>query len=469
MYLSFYKLTGKPFQISTDPAFLWLGEKHKEAFATLKYGIMDSKGFLLLTGDVGTGKTTLINALVNSLSDNITVATIPDPNLARLDFFKFIADAFKIKKKIGSKGSFLVHFGHFLHTAFEKNKKVLLIIDEAQRLNHKLLEEIRLLSNIERQDTKLINIFFIGQNEFNDVLLEKRNRALRQRITLNYNIDPLTESETGKYIRHRLKVAGSERKIFSSDAIREIFYFSKGYPRLINILCDHALLTGYVVEKNKIKSGIIKECAKDLRIPEQTGKPTDIKQETPKEVTPEILEKRQPKPWIKAVGYIGLLTVLLIIAGYQYYPKKNKNLRMLEKKESVKSLDERRNEQNPAENAIKIQRLLEKKVVISFNSNSSELAEDEYKTLDQLAEAIIKISGISIIITGYTDNAGDFIYNKKLSEFRANIVKSYFVGKGVSPLQIKTIGKGPVISKEIKDRKERMGSGHRVEIELERS
>jgi general secretion pathway protein A len=272
MYLSFYKLKAKPFQISTDPEFLWLGEKHKEAFATLKYGILDSKGFLLLTGDVGTGKTTLINALVNSLGDHITVATIPDPNLGRLDFFKFIAGAFKINKKIGSKGSFLVHLGHFLHSAFKENKKVLLIIDEAQRLNHKLLEEIRLLSNIERQDTKLINIFFVGQNEFNDVLLENRNRALKQRITLNYNIDPLTESETGEYIRHRLKVAGSERKIFSSDAIREIFYFSKGYPRLINILCDHAMLTGYVVEKNKIKSDIIKECAQELRIPGQTNK-----------------------------------------------------------------------------------------------------------------------------------------------------------------------------------------------------
>lgn len=545
MYLSFYKLKAKPFQISADPEFLWLGEKHKEAFATLKYGIMDSKGFLLLTGDVGTGKTTLINALVSSLGDNITVATIPDPDLEKLDFFNFIANAFKIKKNFDSKGSFLVYFDRFLHTAFKKNKKVLLIIDEAQRLNHKLLEEIRLLSNIERQDTKLINIFFVGQNEFNDILLENRNRALRQRITLNYNIDPLTESETEEYIRHRLKVAGSERKIFSSDAMREIFYFSKGYPRLINILCDHALLTGYVVEKNKIKSAIIKECAKELRIPAQTGKSTDIKQETPKEVKPEIVEKTQPKPWRKAVGYIVLLTLLLIIAGHQYSPvgydqyfinikqffsqyirsavdlkpenssptlkvlqgdavggdsiqsddnniregglasqgysvlkeketpnsglslKRNKDLSILEKEETGKSLDERRNEQNTAENAIKIQRLLEQKFVIYFNYNSNELAEDVYETLDQLAEAIIQNSDISIVITGYTDNSGRFIYNKKLSEFRANIVKSYFMGKGVSPLQIKAIGKGPVISNEIKDLKERIGSSRRVEIELE--
>ncbi len=190
MYLSHYNLIANPFQISADPKFLWLGEKHKEALATLKYGIIDNKGFLLLTGDVGTGKTTLINALVNSLGDNIIVAKVTDPELEKQEFFNFIANAFNFKKIFQDKGTFLVHLSNFLHFAYTKNKKVLLIIDEAQRLSHSLLEEIRLLSNIEKQDTKLINIFFIGQNEFNDILLKEKNRALRQRITLNYNINP---------------------------------------------------------------------------------------------------------------------------------------------------------------------------------------------------------------------------------------------------------------------------------------
>ena len=164
MYLSFYNLKTKPFQISTDPKFLWLGENYKEALASLKYGIMDNKGFLLLTGGIGTGKTTLINALVNSLGDNTIVAIVPDPDLEKLDFFNFIANAFKIKKMFHSKGAFIIYMSHFLHNAYNNNKKVLLIIDEAQRLNPNFLEEIRTLSNIEKQNTKLINIFFVGQN-----------------------------------------------------------------------------------------------------------------------------------------------------------------------------------------------------------------------------------------------------------------------------------------------------------------
>ena len=135
MYLSFYNLTAKPFQTNTDPKFLWLGAKHKEALATLKYGVLDNKGFLLLTGDVGTGKTTLINALSNNLGKEIVVATVPDPDLEKLDFYNFIANAFKIKKTFSSKGNFLIYFSYFLHLVYEKNKKVLLIIDESQRLN----------------------------------------------------------------------------------------------------------------------------------------------------------------------------------------------------------------------------------------------------------------------------------------------------------------------------------------------
>ncbi|MCP4764337.1 MAG: AAA family ATPase, partial [archaeon] len=210
MYTSFYNLHVKPFQISSDPKFLWFGEKHKEALATLKYGVLDNKGFLLMTGDVGTGKTTLINALIESLSDDIIYACVPDPSLSKLEFFNYIASSFGIVQEFLTKGSFLVGFRKFLMDAYEENKKVLLIIDESQLLTQELLEEIRLLSNIERSNTKLINIFFVGQNEFNAIVSKEQNRAVRQRLTLNYNIDPLTPDETQKYIDFRLEVAGAE-------------------------------------------------------------------------------------------------------------------------------------------------------------------------------------------------------------------------------------------------------------------
>jgi general secretion pathway protein A len=214
--------------MSTDPNFLWLGEKHKEALATLKYAVLENKGILVLTGDVGTGKTTLINALIQSLGDDTMVATIYDPSLEVLDFFNIVSVAFNMGKPFNSKGEFLIYFKRFLKEARAQNKKVLIIIDEAHQINNELLEEIRLLLNFEDEHVRVLNIFFVGQNEFIDILKEYKNRALRQRITLRYHIEPLTLSETEAYTRHRLKIAGARAHIFSSGAIQEIFSFSNG-------------------------------------------------------------------------------------------------------------------------------------------------------------------------------------------------------------------------------------------------
>jgi type II secretory pathway predicted ATPase ExeA len=272
MYLSFYNLKVKPFQMSTDPDFLWLGEQHKEALATLKYAIIENKGILALTGDVGTGKTTLINALIQSLGEDTLAATIYDPSLGVLEFFNVVASAFNMGKTFESKGRFIIHFRQFLKKARERKQKVLLIIDEAQAMEAELLEEIRLLSNLEQEHIRLLNIFFVGQNEFVDILQEYRNRALRQRITIRYHIEELTLDETEAYIRHRLRVSGTEAPIFSPGAMDEIFAFSGGYPRLINIICDHALLSGYVQELDTIHANTIRECREELLISRKSSK-----------------------------------------------------------------------------------------------------------------------------------------------------------------------------------------------------
>jgi len=267
MYLKHFQLNTKPFQITSDPKFLWLGEKHKEALATLRYGILDNRGFLLLTGEVGTGKTILINRLVSMLDLDTVVATLPDPDLISMDFYNILADGFKMNRTFDSKGAFLIHLRDFLHQSHANRKQVLLVIDESQRLNHHLMEDIRVLSNIELHDRKLINIFFVGQQEFNTILSAPQNRALAQRITVRYNILPLDKEEVGKYISHRLKVAGSTQTLFTSAAIDEVFQFSGGIPRLINILCDHALLTGYARGTKEVDDRIVRECAEELRIP----------------------------------------------------------------------------------------------------------------------------------------------------------------------------------------------------------
>jgi general secretion pathway protein A len=264
MYLEYYQLVQKPFQINTDPSFLWFGEKQKEALATLKYGIQENKSFLLLTGDVGVGKTTIVRALLKGLTENELAVVIHDPIMEPLDFFNYVAKSFGLPGDFKTKGTFLDAFGDFLNNSYYQGKRVLLIIDECQLLSSSLLSEIRLFLNFENKGNTLINVFFIGQLEFNDILLLPENKATRQRIAINYTILPLSLKETEKYIEHRLAVAGTNRKIFQDNAIREIYNFSKGFPRLINIIADRALLTGYINSDKLIKKGIIKECASEL-------------------------------------------------------------------------------------------------------------------------------------------------------------------------------------------------------------
>jgi type II secretory pathway predicted ATPase ExeA/Tfp pilus assembly protein PilF len=211
----------------------------------------------------------LVNALLKSLQDDTLVANITNPLLSLIDFYNFVAISFNIPKKFDNKVDFIVHFSHFLNKVFLDNKNVLLIIDEAHRLSKELLEDIRLLSNIELPEKKLINIFLVGQNEINHTLASQECRALRQRIMLTYQINPLSEIETFEYIKYRLKVAGTEMKLFKRRAVQTVYRFSNGYPRLINKICDHALLTGYVRGLKNITSDIIEECSQELNPPSE--------------------------------------------------------------------------------------------------------------------------------------------------------------------------------------------------------
>ena len=266
MYLNHFGLDRKPFDISPDPSFLWMSEKHKEALAHLKYGIIDDKGFLVLTGDVGTGKTALIQYLIQSIDLATIVVTIPDPDMSKLDFFNFMASELRMGQTFTSKGEFLIEFKKFLLKAFADYRKVVLIIDEAQRLNNELLDEIRLLGNIDFSGLMLLNIFFVGQKEFAAILMQEANRSTRQRITANYQISPLSAEEVEEYVRHRLLVAGAARQIFKLDAVQQIYHYSRGYPRLINIICDRALMTGYSSGQTAITAGMVDECARELEV-----------------------------------------------------------------------------------------------------------------------------------------------------------------------------------------------------------
>ncbi len=271
MYTAFYGMKEKPFQISTDPRFLWLGEKHREALANLKYGLLDRNGFVVLTGDVGTGKTTLVNALIDALDESVLVAKINHPSLDTGQFLALIAKT--LEPEIGStdKSDLLIFFNRYLKRAYEDGKVVLLIIDEAHRLSVEVLEEIRLLSNIEYAGQKLLSIFFVGQDEIKPMLQTPECRALRQRITSLYDIDALLPEETRQYVDYRLKVSGTTEPLFTTEALQIIHALSGGNPRVINTLCDRALLTGYVKEQRVIDTDIAIECGQELELITATG------------------------------------------------------------------------------------------------------------------------------------------------------------------------------------------------------
>lgn len=266
MYRQFYNLRLNSFKIEPDPEFLWLGEKHREGIATLQYGILETKGFILLTGDVGTGKTVLSHQLRKTLPAQVKVSVIQDPGIEVLDLYRILSEDFEITGLFEGKANFLKQFKRFLIDAYAAKQQLLIIIDEAHRLSCELLDAIRVLSNIDYDNRLLVNVFFVGQGEFNRILMNRRNQAVRQRIAVSYHLSPLDEQETQAYIRHRLKVAGSEKDLFTSEALREIYRLTGGTPRLINVVCDRSLVAGYVYGLEQIGAETIRECAIELDV-----------------------------------------------------------------------------------------------------------------------------------------------------------------------------------------------------------
>jgi type II secretory pathway predicted ATPase ExeA len=347
MYNSFYGFTQKPFQDSTHLDFLWLGESHKNILAHLKNGIRNSPGLLMLTGDIGTGKTILSNELIRSLSDDVIVARIPDPGLETIDFLNCIADAFKINRKFATEDDFYEHFSQFINDAAKTGKKLLLIIDECQHIRPDLLLEIARLADIDKQHTKVLNIFLIGQNELNDILLNHHDGALHQRIAIRYAIPPLDLDETAALIHHRLTAAGVKENIFTPDAIREIYAFSEGIPRKINIICDHALLAGFIKETRVLHGEIVRECGRYFNPPDYAIKPKTKPREPVDHSTPERIDEEPPQdtkrivalPVWATVGSIVLVTLGIFFLTYILYPSAYESLISQVKKSSIRIID----------------------------------------------------------------------------------------------------------------------------------
>jgi len=265
VYLEFYGLKAAPFDITPNPRFLFHSTKHREAFNHLLYGIRERKGFVQLTGEVGAGKTTLCRALLEQLDSHYSTALILNPALNGDELMRAIATEYGLAVKGLDRRETIAAISEFLLKQALAGKDTVLIVDEAQNLSEELLEQVRLISNIETDDRKLLQIVLMGQPELRDRLNSHKLRQLRQRITVRYHLKPLTRNEVGQYIQHRLALAGSRgAPAFSLPAVWRVFGYSQGIPRLVNAVCDKALLAGFVNRSYRINYWMVGRAIREL-------------------------------------------------------------------------------------------------------------------------------------------------------------------------------------------------------------
>lgn len=267
MYLSFFGLNEKPFAITPDPRYLYLSERHAEALAHLLYGINEAGGFVQLTGEVGTGKTTIVRSLLAQTPKNAEIALILNPKMTAPEFLLTICEELGIgvpDSALGSLKDLVDILSEYLLRAHAAGHRVVLVVDEAQNLSPEVLEQVRLLTNLETNTQKLLQIILIGQPELRELLSRNELRQLAQRITGRYHLNPLSHEETAAYVRHRLRVAGATSDIFAAQALNAVFSLSQGVPRVINVICDRALLGAYSLDRHRVTASLVRSAAAEV-------------------------------------------------------------------------------------------------------------------------------------------------------------------------------------------------------------
>jgi general secretion pathway protein A len=267
MYTSFFGLSEKPFAITPDPRYLYLSERHAEALAHLLYGINESGGFIQLTGEVGTGKTTVVRTLLSRVPHHADVAVILNPRVTPVEFLLTICEELGLPIEEADRDSvkqMIDALNRRLLSAHAEGRRIIVIVDEAQNLSAETLEQVRLLTNLETPTQKLLQIILIGQPELRELLDRNELRQLAQRITGRYHLQPLSRDETQGYVRHRLRVAGASGEIFTPGALREVHRLAAGVPRVINVSCDRALLGAYTQETRKVTAALVRQAAGEV-------------------------------------------------------------------------------------------------------------------------------------------------------------------------------------------------------------
>ncbi len=280
MYTQHYGFNEKPFTLTPDPEFLYLSKQHQTALNMLEYGLHSQAGITVINGEVGSGKTTLVRRILQEVDQTLTVGLISNAHSAFGDLLQWVLNAFEIEAAGNDKASRYQTFVDFLIKEYSENRRTVLIIDEAQNLDVQTLEELRLLSNINADKYLLLQLILIGQPELLEVLRKPELRQLAQRVSVDYRLNPLKYKESVDYIRHRLRIAGGSANLFDKYAIAVIFYYSQGVPRLINTLCDFALVYGFAEEAESIDLALMLDVIKDkikggiYPVPEHENKET---------------------------------------------------------------------------------------------------------------------------------------------------------------------------------------------------
>jgi general secretion pathway protein A len=266
MYLKHFNLVERPFSITPDPRFLYMSARHREALAHLLYGLGEGGGFVQLTGEVGTGKTTICRCLLEQVPDNVDIALVLNPKVTATELIATVCDELGIEYPVENSSIKILTdlLNRYLLDAYARGRRTVLIIDEAQNLSTDVLEQVRLLTNLETSTQKLLQIVLIGQPELRSLLARDDMRQLSQRVTARYHLEPISRDEADAYIRHRLQICGSSQNIFNKRAVDRIQQLSGGIPRLINVLCDRAMLGAYVEGKTEIDQKVVRKAGKEV-------------------------------------------------------------------------------------------------------------------------------------------------------------------------------------------------------------
>lgn len=323
MYLAHYQMDKEPFNVGADPAFLWLGEKNRHVLEALGKGVLTPQGCVVLCGDVGTGKTTWINYLASRDGMTAVHVSLHESGLEALDFCNLLALELRMERSFDNRDEFHATLPSFLAQNFGSCRRILLVVEEAQRVGHEVLAELGALSRVTVSGRNLLKVVLVGDPRLEAVLEAEAKRGGRVSVAALCRLEPFSEEDTHSYIEHRLKLAGAKRKLFSPAALKSIFSLSKGCPRLINMVCDHALLCGYGSHQDVIGEQIIQECSRDLAVALDLDEAPRIEY-TPGMIKAPLGEREEPAReegprhlrglliLAAAIGVVGLALYLLL-------------------------------------------------------------------------------------------------------------------------------------------------------------